>query len=118
LLVSTHVVPHIVWGAKHMHDPALQYEPSWQPFPQLPQLVGLVCVLMHTPPQLVVGALHIVMHVPALQTCPVAHACPHDPQFAGSVMSDRHALPHIESGGTVGEQAHAPVMQVSPAPHA
>ena len=90
----------IMFGAAHedVHAPAAQLSPLAQAWPQLPQFVRSVCVLVQPPVHIVMGAVHVTMpHVPPVQDWPVAQAWPQLPQFAVSVESFTHAVPQMVS---------------------
>lgn len=71
----------------HIEAPqeAVAFAPPAQAVAHAPQLVTLVVVLMHMPPQSMVGAAQVVRQVPAEQFCPAGHALPQAPQCARSV---------------------------------
>jgi hypothetical protein len=43
---------------------------------------------------------HVARQMPNEQTWPEGHACPHEPQFAASVVTFTHAVPHATRPGT------------------
>ncbi len=67
----------------------------------------------HSPPQLDCPAVHDARHAPSTQAWPVAHALPHRPQWARSVVSARHVVPHA-----VCPSGHVTVVGQVPATHA
>jgi hypothetical protein len=85
VLVSTHIVPHVVVPEAHTHEPALQLIPSAHTRPQAPQCDESVCVLTHIFEQFVVGAAQMRVHAPLTHDCPAGHGRPHVPQFIASV---------------------------------
>ena len=70
----THAPEHAVEDAAQVvQTPVTQACPSAHVWPQLPQFVGSVCVLVQAPPHSVVVVAH-ALHVPPAQICPAEHA--------------------------------------------
>jgi hypothetical protein len=84
------VSPHM--DAAHV---GVAFAPAAHARPHAPQLVTLVVVLMHIPPQSIVGAAQVVMHVPIEQFCPAGQALAQRPQLLRSVCVSTQAPPQV-----------------------
>ena len=100
------------------HAPPTQEVPEGQTLPQLPQLfLSVVGSVQIDPPP---GNGHVVfgakqpLHFPLVQVSPTGHAAPHAPQFAGSLETSTHAVPHVTSPVL---HAHTLAVHVCPVPH-
>ena len=74
-----------------MQAPALQLEPGPQTFPQLPQSLGLLEMLVQTPPHIALPAGQL--QTPATQLSPVGQAVAQEPQWFGLVAGLTHPAP-------------------------
>jgi hypothetical protein len=73
-----------------MHIPAEHVWPAAHARPQAPQLLALLVVSTHAPPQLVCPAGHIIIEPwqrPFVHVWPAEQTVPHAPQFMSSVKT-------------------------------
>jgi hypothetical protein len=92
-LFEVHAPMHTIWPVGHAwHLPETQFSPAAHLLPQVPQLLGSVAVIVHTPgfwavmPQITPLFGH-APHAPESHGAPVAHALPQPPQLFGSLIS-------------------------------
>jgi hypothetical protein len=85
--VSTHAVPHVVFGAAHdgsWHVPPEHVWPAAHGVPHAPQCAASVCRFTQWPLQSSRPVLQPAAQWPASQTWPVVHAVVQSPQCCGS----------------------------------
>lgn len=104
-----------------VHAPMVQVCPAGHALPHVPQLLVLVEVSTHVPPQSIWPAGHItaMRHAPIAHAWPIGQVVPHAPQFAGSVWVLTHVpLQLVWPDGHIIGPRHVPDIQVSPDAHA
>jgi hypothetical protein len=114
----THAVRPVSEFTVHAVNPASQVvlqPPDWQwllplsrlgqPLPQLPQLLGSLCVLVQPFPQLVSPGWQTLTHALFTQSLPDPHCVPQPPQNCGSVLVSTHALPPLTGAHLVAVDA-------------
>jgi hypothetical protein len=88
------------WGGAQVQVPFTQLSPVAQAFPQEPQLLVSVWVLVQVPPQFCSGDEQVALQLPLTQYCPFPHVLPHDPQLLASVCVLVQLPPQLVSPAT------------------